>query len=589
MLRLTFGLTTVILSFCKPSRLQTFSVPALWRKPDSDYTLSDLDKFAQGIIDVISPDIDDNTGLHHDLDFFQNANFMLEMAIHDILIAGNLNQGIVTHSIQTTGSLNPLFWASKSEYVPITTSGYQRENSDALAWSLATHAAYRTYLVPEFLTLAISIWDSVSLYQITEEHATSGSHPLKQHKFQSTCNGGTVILPKEFLPLFMPSKSRLQEECFVNAADDTSINGISVCAFLVLSARLYETTNDTKYAKAADLSIQFISSHMYDGKIIWDTIFLEDCKHASLVASYNSGLFIEGLSIHAKMTQDPALNSMLHTVLWSVVNNALWTSQNGIMTEGTLLTTFLSFCSDVSLDMNKSPSPITFKNDYECGRKGMMSEYAALEVFIAAIGFASTTNGTSSGSSPNASLSSLIPTTEPSSTPRTGGPNSSMSPAKVGLIVGAVILAMFTLIVVALFQKRRIRRTISSLSRGRRRSSHSRYSIDPFNLPSPAVVYLTPETSRQDKARYGVVSTQLPGELDLEAQHDGQPPPKESVTPGQQVPLAKANRIQQAVRNDAPPSGKPMHASNQVIAIQTPESEENSQRGCLPPYIDGHD
>ncbi|KAJ3484810.1 hypothetical protein NLI96_g5394 [Meripilus lineatus] len=186
MLRFTWRLTAVILSLCKPSRLQNFSIPTLWRKPYSDYTRSDLDEFAQGIINVISPQIADETGLHPDLDFYQNANFILEMAYTDYAKPESFVLGI-----QVSVGINHYFSVTKKLIL------FRRENPDALAWSLATHAAYRAYLLPEFLTLAINIWDSVSLYQITQENATNGSHPLKQHTFQSTCNGGIVILPKE--------------------------------------------------------------------------------------------------------------------------------------------------------------------------------------------------------------------------------------------------------------------------------------------------------------------------------------------------------------------------------------------------------
>ena len=116
--------------------------------------------------------------------------------------------------------LNPLIkWLPAREPRPSVCSlphpKWSVLNATHRAWSLTIHAAYRAYLLPEFLTLAINIWDSVSLYQITQENATNGSHPLKQHAFQSTCNGGTVILPRESLPLLTSSKSRPQEECFV--------------------------------------------------------------------------------------------------------------------------------------------------------------------------------------------------------------------------------------------------------------------------------------------------------------------------------------------------------------------------------------
>lgn len=69
-----------------------------------------------------------------------------------------------------------------------------------------------------------------------------------------------------------------------------------------LSAYLYEATNQQQYYNAATLSAQFIKSQLYNGTIILDTVNVADCSLKPFVLTYNSGFFIEGLSVYANHT-----------------------------------------------------------------------------------------------------------------------------------------------------------------------------------------------------------------------------------------------------------------------------------------------
>lgn len=71
-----------------------------------------------------------------------------------------------------------------------------------------------------------------------------------------------------------------------------------------LSARLYEKTDNQTYANAAELSAQFITSQLYNGTIILDSVSLMDCSLGHDLVTYNSGLFIEGLSVYADITRN---------------------------------------------------------------------------------------------------------------------------------------------------------------------------------------------------------------------------------------------------------------------------------------------
>lgn len=68
---------------------------------------------------------------------------------------------------------------------------------------------------------------------------------------------------------------------------------------------LYERLHDKKYLDAALLSANFIKAHLYDGTIIRDFFDTGKCKTMGLELTYNSGYFIEGLSVYVDMTHDP--------------------------------------------------------------------------------------------------------------------------------------------------------------------------------------------------------------------------------------------------------------------------------------------
>lgn len=57
------------------------------------------------------------------------------------------------------------------------------------------------------------------------------------------------------------------------------------------------------YHDAASLSAQFIKAQLYNGTIVLHGISLSDCSPNTDVATHNSGLFIEGLSVLTNYTR----------------------------------------------------------------------------------------------------------------------------------------------------------------------------------------------------------------------------------------------------------------------------------------------
>jgi len=84
-------------------------------------------------------------------------------------------------------------------------------------------------------------------------------------------------------------------------------------SFLSLSAYLAEATGDSRYTAAAQLSQQFIVNHLYANSLALDTISGQASDACSLQAplfTYNSGKFIEGLSVLYSITQDATYQTL---------------------------------------------------------------------------------------------------------------------------------------------------------------------------------------------------------------------------------------------------------------------------------------
>jgi predicted alpha-1,6-mannanase (GH76 family) len=73
-----------------------------------------------------------------------------------------------------------------------------------------------------------------------------------------------------------------------------------------LSAFLAEITKDNKYTNAAILSANWIKAHTVNNGIVLDTVYAHDCSRSpsSWIFTYNSGKFVEGLSVLADVTGD---------------------------------------------------------------------------------------------------------------------------------------------------------------------------------------------------------------------------------------------------------------------------------------------
>ncbi|KAI0781797.1 glycosyl hydrolase family 76-domain-containing protein [Abortiporus biennis] len=301
-----------------------FSIPSGWRKPTSTSTLSVRQELAQAVIDSLTSP----SNVANALFYPQTASLLCAIAVHDLIVGNTSNEDFTANNLQSTYQAHPGYYQQA------------RLNSESTVWALAAIQAYRVYKQKNLLDIATFVWNQTNQYMITSQNAANGSHPSKAIPIQSTCNGATTAGGVLY---------------WVDVTNDTDVNAETTGSFMALSAYLYEATNQQQFSDAAELSAQFIKNQLYDGTVILDTVTLNNCavrSAATTTFTYNSGFFIQGLSVHASTTNNPSWTTFLNTLIASTIKFPTWTSSNGVNTE------------------RSSPTPLT-SNDFTIALKGI--------------------------------------------------------------------------------------------------------------------------------------------------------------------------------------------------------------------------
>ncbi|VDB93435.1 unnamed protein product [Peniophora sp. CBMAI 1063] len=169
---------------------------------------------------------------------------------------------------------------------------------DANAWALTFYYAYRTYKQPFLLDTAVQIYNRTNeTCFITPSAAASGSGVGRNVSFVPPANctfAGGVF----------------------ETNDPNMVGGLDVCAtcvgpFMAMSAYLYEETQNTAYLDAAQLSMDFILHHMWNGTLVVQTLTLNTCTvpDATPLPLDQAG-FIEGLAILANVTHNATFTAL---------------------------------------------------------------------------------------------------------------------------------------------------------------------------------------------------------------------------------------------------------------------------------------
>ncbi|KAJ3489917.1 hypothetical protein NLI96_g1806 [Meripilus lineatus] len=302
--------------FISSSFSQDLDIPASWRQPISKLSLADRKSRAKSVADSLVPLFNPTNGLVRGLSFLQASNVQCAIALHDRLSPNGTNN--VINYIDIVQQLNPDFYYTSN-------------------WALASVYAYRAYKQDYLLYKATSIWDKMNEYLVTSDDAASGTHPLRTVLFNSSCTGGIILLS-------LITKYDLSNKLTGNAGavlvygdtdpQSVKVNGQATCGFMLLSAHLSELTGNTTYRDAAELSATFIKNNLYNGTVILDSIDLQSCNVTTDTLSSDSGFYIEGLTIHANLTQSQEWASFLQQFIYSTTAFPGWVRDDGVIIEG---------------------------------------------------------------------------------------------------------------------------------------------------------------------------------------------------------------------------------------------------------------
>ncbi|KAJ7231072.1 hypothetical protein C8J57DRAFT_1251339 [Mycena rebaudengoi] len=190
--------------------------------------------------------------------------------------------------------------------------------SDDISYGRASAKAYLAYKRPIFLDFARLSWSFGRRYTLSQQEASAGSTTVKS---------------------FPVSAAR--------APNNTDINGLATGNFLILSALLAEATQNATYLQAASESVAFIQAHLYNAaNIVLDLVSArksDSCAMNDLIASYNSGLAIEGLAILASIAPgNETTQLLLSDIITAAILESGWQSNDGIILNAVELATGLS-------------------------------------------------------------------------------------------------------------------------------------------------------------------------------------------------------------------------------------------------------
>ncbi|PPQ91191.1 hypothetical protein CVT25_001207 [Psilocybe cyanescens] len=269
-------LTTVlahvsVLTLCGLSVAQDLGVPLSWRKFNNTRPTSERISISQNAINTILPQLDASTGQFNGIGYWQAANAFSAMALQDQVAKTTTNKDVVVKNLKLVFGL----WKNYDQFGVITATQAQARKS-----------------------------------------------PFKNFTLAGTCDGVTMAGGVFWRP----------------TTDDTAINSITTG----LSAYLFETTSDPKYLSAATLSASWLKAHNIASSsssnpgILLDTEDGATCARspASWLFTYNSGKFVEGLSVLAGVTGNSEWSQLMLTTVAAAVKNAPWQGSNGIITEG---------------------------------------------------------------------------------------------------------------------------------------------------------------------------------------------------------------------------------------------------------------
>ncbi|KZV70986.1 hypothetical protein PENSPDRAFT_752121 [Peniophora sp. CONT] len=479
---------------------QNLTIPATWRNPTSNLSLESREGLAYEAAQPFSV-LDISVG-KPGLPWLQEVTSVYAVLALQDYYTGNSSWGdIGTVNFPAAIQGKNGFWASGAKLY-----------SDVIYWGLAFFYAHRTYNEPVLLSNAVDAWNI--LYDgafITPDNAASGSGAGRNVSFlpPANCTSATFAGGVFYMQGVQTS---------------TYVNMISIGPFMTLSAYLFEETKNATYQQMAQLSLDFIINHLWNGTIVYDGIELTSCQTTPKPFSLNQAWFVEGLSVWANVTQNDTLNTLLENVVQNVTTFPTWSAQDGVVNDvdpevtsdspnqilkgiyirglsearmrnpetdlARYIEGYITVQYNSILDHARAPNSSNYSRawigppltSFEAG-----GNLAALDVLNAAISF----NGSSTASS-NSSTGGTTPTG--SSRPTSAKSSKSKAGAIAGGVIGGVAFAAIaTTAAILLLRHRKHARGANGVQRGS--NTPRTTTVQPF-ISGVAVAYTPPTNSK---------------------------------------------------------------------------------------------
>ncbi|KAK0238387.1 endo-1,6-alpha-mannosidase [Armillaria nabsnona] len=290
---------------------QDLGVPLSWKNFSNTRPYDERVSIAQTAINTILPQLNSATGGFNGIGYWQSGNVFSVMAIQDWLAHTTKNKALVEDNLELVWGL----WDNYDQFGTMTMrcGGPKQQYTPTGLTAIARCFNMQLTLG---LTLRIRPDDHLSS-ALTAGQASAGASPSKSVSLVATCEGKSMVGGVFWRP----------------AEDDPGMNSITTG----LSAFLADITGDSKYTNAAIQSARWMQGLQINSNgILLDSINGHDCSRspATWLFTYNSGKFIEGLSVLANVTKDDTWSNLLVNVVASAVKSSAWQGSDGIITEG---------------------------------------------------------------------------------------------------------------------------------------------------------------------------------------------------------------------------------------------------------------
>ncbi|KAF5352161.1 hypothetical protein D9758_009191 [Tetrapyrgos nigripes] len=307
---------------------QDFSIPTSWRNSSISRDYDERLSIARNAFDIMMLAI-----YHLNMEFdgiglWQSGNVFGSMANFDYIADSNVYEDIVDEGLRTSFNIYRYdVWSVSTCLLPVF---FRADEVTCIHASTTTTSSggLQALTTPtehtniNHLLYAIAVWLHVSDYIVAPENVRTGIHLKKEFTLAPTCDGVTMVGGVFW------TVDALQME----------INSVTTSLYMTLSAFLAEATGDQQYIDAAVLSAQWIlNQNINSDDILLDTVNGHDCQRGQpgdTVLTYNSGKYLEGLSVLADVTGNGFWRDVMVNITVATMKGAPWHGSDGIITEG---------------------------------------------------------------------------------------------------------------------------------------------------------------------------------------------------------------------------------------------------------------